>query len=183
MVGFSAALVAANARNVETFGTLEYWFSTIKVAAILGFIAVSAAVLGVGTTPEAGLVNFTAGRGFWYGGFSGMWFAVIVSIFSYLSIEMIVVAAGEADNPQQAVRAAFRSTVVRLIVFCLATLALIVATTPIDRILQGGSRFVTSMRALGIDAAGHILNFVVIVASLSAMNSQLYVSTRMMFSR
>lgn len=182
VVAFSGALVVANARNVATFGTLEYWFSAIKVAAIVAFIAVSAAVLVGGRAPAGGLANFTAAGGFWYGGLSGMWFAVIVSIFSYLSIEMIAVAAGEADDPQRAVSTAFRSTVARLIVFYLATLTLVIATTPVARILDGGSPFVTSMQALGIDAAGHVLNFVVIVASLSAMNSQLYVSTRMMFS-
>ncbi len=111
-----------------------------------------------------------------------MWFAVIVSIFSYLSIEMIAIAAGEAENPAVAVKKAFRVTIVRLFVFYIATLALILAIAPMDKILSGGSPFVTVMQVVKIPGADSVLNFVVIIAALSAMNSQLYVSSRMMFS-
>nr|WP_244302934.1 amino acid permease [Leucobacter coleopterorum] len=115
-------------------------------------------------------------------GLSGMWFAVIVSIFSYLSIEMIAIAAGEAKEPEKAVKKAFRATMFRLLVFYFLTLTLIVSIAPISEILAGGSPFVTVMQVIGIPYADSILNFVVIVAALSAMNSQLYISTRMMFS-
>src|SRR3546814_18558998 len=66
--------------------------------------------------------------------------------------------------------------------FCIATLALSLGIAPMDKILGGGSAFVTVMQVVKIPGADSVLNFVVIIAALSAMNSQLYVSSRMMFS-
>lgn len=179
---FSAALITVNAMNVKNFGTLEYWFSTIKVFAIIAFIVIAAWLVFFAGNGEYGFHNWTAEGGFMPNGWSGMWFAVIVSIFSYLSIEMIAVAAGEAKQPETAVKKAFKWTIFRLIVFYFLTLGLIISIAPVSQILEGGSPFVTVMRVIGIPFADSILNFIVIVAALSAMNSQLYISTRMMFS-
>ena len=182
VVLFSAVLIGVNAMNVKSFGTLEYWFSATKVFAILGFIVVAASLVFFSGNPEYGLHNWTADGGFMPNGLGGMWFAVIVAIFSYLSIEMIAVAAGEAKDPQTAVKKAFKATIFRLVVFYFLTLSLILAIAPMGDIMAGGSPFVTVMQVVGIPFADSILNFVVIVAALSAMNSQLYISTRMMFS-
>jgi L-asparagine transporter-like permease len=111
-----------------------------------------------------------------------MWAAVIVSIFSYLSIEMIAVAAGEAEDPHRAIVRAFRATGFRLAFFYLATLALIVAIVPWNEAGKGQSPFVTVMAATHVPAAAATVNFVILIAALSAMNSQLYITTRMMFS-
>ncbi|MFD9679337.1 amino acid permease [Rhodococcus sp. NPDC059969] len=182
IVLFSGVLIGVNMFNVKAFGTMEYWFSTIKVFAIVAFIVMAACVVFGSGNPDYGFHNYTSGGGFFPNGLSGMWFAVIVSIFSYLSIEMIAIAAGEAENPAVAVKKAFRVTIVRLFVFYIATLALILAIAPMDKILSGGSPFVTVMQVVKIPGADSVLNFVVIIAALSAMNSQLYVSSRMMFS-
>jgi L-asparagine transporter-like permease len=107
---------------------------------------------------------------------------VIVAIFSYLSIEMIAVAAGEAAQPEIAVTRAFRSTVLRLILFYLLTLALVLAIVPWTAAGVEESPFVRVIRALRVPGAAGIFNFVILVAALSAMNSQLYITTRMMFS-
>ena len=183
IVLFSGVLIGVNMFNVKAFGTMEYWFSTIKVFAIVAFIVMAAYVVFGSGNPDYGFHNYTGRWRIlpeWF--LSGMWFAVIVSIFSYLSIEMIAIAAGEAENPAVAVKKAFRVTIVRLFVFYIATLALILAIAPMDKILSGGSPFVTVMQVVKIPGADSVLNFVVIIAALSAMNSQLYVSSRMMFS-
>lgn len=182
VVLFSGVLIAVNAANVKSFGTLEYWFSVTKVFAIVAFIILATWLVFFAGKEEYGLHNWTAGAGFMPNGFAGTWFAVIVALFSYLSIEMIAIAAGEAKQPSVAVKQAFKVTFARLIVFYLLTLGLIISIAPVDQILAGGSPFVTVMQVIGIPFADSILNFVVIVAALSAMNSQLYVSTRMMFS-
>ncbi|WP_308159599.1 amino acid permease [Arthrobacter sp. ISL-65] len=182
VVLFSAVLIGVNALNVKAFGTLEYWFSSIKVFAIVGFVLLGAYVVFGSHKSGVGFHNYTTGGGFFPNGFSGMWFAVIVSIFSYLSIEMIAVAAGEAKNPEQAVKKAFKTTIVRLFLFYILTLALVLAIAPVSGIMAGSSPFVTVMQVIGIPGADSVLNFVVIIAALSAMNSQLYISTRMMFS-
>ncbi len=182
VIGFSAVLIAVNMFNVKAFGTLEYWFSSLKVFAIVAFIIIAAFLIFSNKESNYGFHNYSADGGFFMGGASGVWFAVIVAIFSYLSIEMIAVAAGEAKEPEIAVKKAFKVTIFRLFLFYILTLGLILAIAPVNAILEGGSPFVTVMQVVGIPYADSILNFVVIVAALSAMNSQLYVSTRMMFS-
>jgi L-asparagine transporter-like permease len=192
IVGFSALLVLVNARSVHVFGAIEYWFSAIKVTAIVLFIPLAASIVlrtpgalagpGGAAAAPAGFHNYTAHGGFFPHGLWGAWVAVIVAIFSYLSIEMIAVAAGEAAQPEIAVTRAFRATVLRLILFYLLTLALVLAIVPWTAAGVDESPFVKVMRALQLPAAAGIFNFVILVAALSAMNSQLYITTRMMFS-
>lgn len=180
---FSSALILTNAISVKAFGHFEYAFSAIKISAILAFILLGAWLVFGGTHPEYGFHHYVAHGGFLPHGLSGMWVAVIIAIFSYLSIEMIAVAAGEAEQPERAVKQAFRVTMVRLLVFYILTLALILAMLPWDRSGQGAeSPFVSVMQQVGIPGATGLINFVILVAALSAMNSQLYTTTRMMFS-
>ncbi|MBY0504967.1 MAG: amino acid permease [Bryobacteraceae bacterium] len=178
ILGFSAGLIGVNTANVKLFGRVEYLFSALKLAAIAVFILLGAALVLRGQ----GQGSYTVPDGFFPHGLRGMWVAVIVSIFSYLSIEMIAVAAGEAEDPRRAVISAFRSAVARLVIFYLLTLALILALVPWTAAGRGESPFVTVMRATGIPYAAGIVNFVLLAAALSAMNSQLYITTRMMFS-
>src|SRR6516162_895550 len=188
IVGFSALLVLVNARSVNVFGAIEYWFSAVKVTAIVLFILLATYIVFrapgtlAGASGAAGFHHYTAHGGFLPHGVWGAWVAVIVAIFSYLSIEMIAVAAGEAAQPEIAVPRAFRSTVLRLIIFYLLTLALVLAIVPWTSAGVDESPFVKVMRALQVPAAAGIFNFVILVAALSAMNSQLYITTRMMFS-
>jgi L-asparagine transporter-like permease len=171
-----------NAFRVSTFGTVEYWFSLVKITAILAFILLAAYVIVHDATGAMGLHNYTSHGGFLPRGIGGMWIAVIMAVFSYLSIEMIAVAAGEAAQPEVAVTRAFLSTVVRLVLFYILTLALMLAVLPWTQAGSSRSPFVAVMQTLHLPAAGAVMNFVILVAALSAMNSQLYITTRMMFS-
>ncbi|MEI1691537.1 amino acid permease [Acinetobacter nosocomialis] len=182
---FSLILLVVNAYSVKAFGLVEYWFSTIKVFAIIVFILLS---IGILTQSNQGMnqvvTNLRGHGGFFPNGFSGVWIGVIISIFSYLSIEMIAVAAGEAKDPEKAVKKAFKSTALRLILFYLLSLFLIVTLVPWTVLIgaDATSPFVMVMKIVGIPYTDSILNFIVIVAALSAMNSMLYISTRMLFS-
>jgi L-asparagine transporter-like permease len=189
IVAFSALLIVVNARSVNVFGAIEYGFSAIKVTAIMIFIVLAAyivlrapAIPAAGGAPVPGFHNYTAYGGFLPRGLWGAWVAVILALFSYFSIEMIAVAAGEAEQPEVAVTQAFRATVLRLILFYLLTLALVLAIVPWTAAGTEESPFVKVMRALAMPGAAGIFNFVILVAALSAMNSQLYITTRMMFS-
>ncbi|WDD92972.1 amino acid permease [Burkholderia sp. FERM BP-3421] len=191
IVGFSSVLVLVNALSVDVFGSIEYWFSVIKITAIVAFIVIAGYVVFVnpslvasadGGASAAGFRHYVDAGGFFPHGVWGMWVAVIVSIFSYLSIEMIAVAAGEARDPERAVTRAFRSTAVRLVLFYLITLALMMAIVPWTVAGRDESPFVKVMAAIHMPGAAGVINFVVLVAALSAMNSQLYITTRMMFS-
>lgn len=191
IASFSAALVLINTFSVKVFGVVEYWFSLIKIAAIVGFILLGAYVVFVaptsvaaigGTAQEAGFHLYTDHGGFFPHGVWGMWVAVIIAIFSYMSIEMIAVAAGEAKDPETAVTSAFRSTIVRLVLFYLLTLALMLAIVPWTEASHDKSPFIMVMEAMKIPGAAGVINFVVLVAALSSMNSLLYITARMMFS-
>jgi L-asparagine transporter-like permease len=182
IVGFSSALVVVNAFSVSTFGSVEYWFSLIKITAIVAFIVLAAHVISASSDEAVGFRNYTAFGGFLPRGIGGVWNAVIIAVFSYFSIEMIAVAAGEAAHPELAVRRAFRSTVARLILFYMLTLALMLAIIPWTRAGSTQSPFVLVMQISRLPAAAGVMNFVVLIAALSAMNSQLYITARMMFS-
>ncbi|GLZ88303.1 amino acid permease [Metapseudomonas resinovorans] len=183
MASFSAALVLANVLSVKVFGAIEYLFSLLKLCAIVAFILLGAWVIyGAPADSGIGFANYTNDRGFFPNGYWGTWVAVIVAFFSYLSIEMIAVAAGEAKDPKRAVTRAFRITVVRLVVFYLLTLALVLAILPWGQNNGGQSPFVTVMNATGVPFAGAVFNAVILIAALSAMNSQLYITSRLMFS-
>jgi AAT family amino acid transporter len=177
IVGFSSILIIVNALNVKVFGSIEYAFSTLKVTAIMVFI-----LLGGWLITGVGFGNYTAHGGFFPRGAWGMWVGVVVSIFSYFGIEMIAVAAGEAKDPKRAISKAYRSTVARLVIFYLLTLAIILALVPWMESGKGESPFVTVMARSHVPFAAAVINFVILVAALSAMNSQLYITARMMFS-
>ena len=188
--GFSASLVLVNAMNVRLFGAVEYGFSALKVSAICAFLCLGTWVLlaghhgpGTGAAP-VGFSNYIKFGGFLPKGLWGMWVAVLVSLFSYFSIEMIAVAAGEAREPRQAITRAFRATMLRLVLFYVLTLALILAIVPWTTIASGAgeSPFITVMRRTHIPGAAAVLNLVILIAALSAMNSQLYITARMLFS-
>ncbi|MEZ2740332.1 amino acid permease [Comamonas jiangduensis] len=179
---FSAVLIGINLRSVKVYGVAEYAFSAIKVAAIVAFVLIGAYVVFGAHIPGIGLQNYAVGGGFWAKGISGMWLGVIVAMFSYLGVEAIAVAAGEAQHPQKAVQSAMKTTVLRLVLFYLLTLALMLAIVPWTEAATQTSPFVRVMEIINIPYAAGVLNFVVLVAALSAMNSQLYATSRMMFS-
>ncbi len=183
ILGFSAALITINAIDVRLFGAIEYCFSALKILAILAFIVLGGwIVLTASRSSGIGFSNYTVYGGFFPKGPWGAWVGVVVSLFSYFSIEMIAVAAGEARDPQHAITRAFRATIGRLIFFYLLTLALILAIVPWTAARTDESPFVKVMEATHVPGAAGVINFVILIAALSAMNSQLYITTRMMFS-
>ena len=183
ILGFAAGLVAVNALSVRVFGSIEYVFSMNKIVAIVASILLGAWLLST-AAPDSpvGFANYTSDGGFMPNGLWGVWVAVIIALFSYFSVEMIAVAAGEAAKPERAIKSAFKATVFRLVLFYLLTLAVMLAIVPWREAGAGGSPFVSVMAATGIPYAAGIINFVILVAALSAMNSQLYGATRMLFS-
>lgn len=179
------AIFYVNSRSVANFGTAEYWLSIIKVSAVLAFILFGlAAILGLGT-PATGFANYTADGGPFPHGFSGVWMAVIMAIFSFVGIEIIAVTAGEAENPTVSVPRALRSMWLRLVLFYFLALGVILAVTPwshASAAVVTESPFVKVFSSFGLTAAAAIMNFVIISAAFSGMNTNLYLCTRMLFS-
>ncbi|WP_298674117.1 amino acid permease [uncultured Sphingomonas sp.] len=185
-IGFSGALLWLNSRPVRNFASVEYWLTVIKVTAIVLFIIVGGSrILGL-TGPSTGLHNVIGlPGGFMPNGFSGVWMGVLMALFSFLGLEFVVATAGEAENPREAIPAALRTMAARLFLFYILALFIILAFMPWT---QAGAKVVTQspfvrmFGAAGIPYAADAMNFVVAVAALSAMNTSLYLASRMLFS-
>src|ERR1700675_1455506 len=187
IVGISIALICVNARSVGNFGSFEYWFSMIKVVAIVFFVIFGLVLLtGLGPMPAIGLRNYTAHGGFLPTGLKGVWMAMVFVIFSYIGTEVVAVTAGEAKDPETAVPRAMRSMVTRLILFYVGAIVVLIGIVPWNRIQPGSdvtaSPFVKVFQLIGVPAAAAIVNFVVITAAASSMNCNLYLVSRMIFS-
>ncbi|HSC45110.1 MAG TPA: amino acid permease [Candidatus Acidoferrum sp.] len=179
---FSVALVAINTLSIEDFGSIEYWFAMIKVVTILAFLVLGAMLLlGIGF-PRIGAANFTAHGGFMPHGWSGVGLGVVMAIFSFLGLEIVGTTAGEAADPKTAVPQALRRTLGWLAVFYLGGLALVVGIVPWTEIGLGQSPFVRVFERVGIPAASHVMNFVVLTAALSSALANLYFCSRLLFS-
>jgi AAT family amino acid transporter len=189
VAAISAGLAAINTAHVSRFGEFEYWFALIKVVAILAFIAVgSALILGIGPSPAIGVSNlFNGPGGFLPHGWRGVWLAMTLVITSYMGVEVIAVTAGEAEHPETSIPRAMRTMVLRLIIFYVLAIGIMLMMTPWSEIGEGGrgitgSPFVRAFALAGIPYAAGAMNLVVISAALSSANSNLYLTTRMLFS-
>jgi AAT family amino acid transporter len=187
VVSVSAALVALNSMQVNRLGEFEYWFAMIKVAAIVAFIIVGLSlILGVGSRHPIGLANLTQHGGFLPMGWKGVWLSLTITVTSYMGVEIIAVTAGEAQHPEVSIPHAMRSIVWRLILFYVLAIAIMVTMVPWSQTrgssALSGSPFVTAFAAARIPFAAAIMNFVVLTAALSSVNTNLYLSTRMLFS-
>jgi AAT family amino acid transporter len=189
VAGASVVLIAINTARVSRFGEVEYWFALVKVVAILAFIIVGLLlVAGIGPLPAAGFHNLTGGPGgFLPNGWTGVWLALTLVITSYMGVEVVAVTAGEAENPETSIPRAMRTMVLRLIIFYIMAITVMLMMTPWNRIGEGGggitgSPFVRAFATIGIPYAAGVMNLVVISAALSSANSNLYLTTRMLFS-
>ncbi|MGA7907244.1 MAG: amino acid permease [Candidatus Sulfotelmatobacter sp.] len=187
VAGASLGLVAINALQVGRFGEFEYWFALIKVSAILIFIFIGTAlIVGFGARPALGLSNLVSHGGFLPFGFKGVWLALTLALTSYMGVEVIAVTAGEARNPEHSIPRAMRTIVLRLIFFYVLAIVAMLAMTPWNRDVTGsgitGSPFVSAFSGVGIPYAASVMNMVVITAALSSCNTDLYLTTRMLFS-
>lgn len=181
----SICLIAVNTLQVGRFGEFEYWFALIKVVAIIVFIVLGAAlILGSGPKPAIGFSNLTAHGGFLPFGWKGVWLALTLAITSYMGVEVIAVTAGEAQDPRESIPRAMRTIVFRLVIFYVFAIAIMLAMTPWNETGSGltASPFVLALSSVGIRYAAGIMNLVVITAALSSANTDLYLTTRMLFS-
>jgi len=183
----SSALVALNSMQVNRLGEFEYWFAMIKVAAIVAFIIVGLALIfGVGGRHAIGLANLTQHGGFLPAGWKGVWLSLTITVTSYMGVEIIAVTAGEAQHPEVTIPRAMRNIVYRLIGFYVLAIAIMVTMVPWNQTgsssALSGSPFVTAFAAAHIPFAAAIMNFVVLTAALSSVNTNLYLATRMLFS-
>ncbi len=184
---FAAVVFTVNAISARVFGETEFWFSLVKVAAIVALIILGgSALLGFhpfaqGDYPHL-FSNFSTSDGLFPHGLSGIVVTALAAFYAFSGSELIGVAAGETADPARAIPQAIRTTVVRLLLFFVGSIVVIAATIPFDQVGLDESPFVTVFSRIGVPYAADIMNFVIITALLSAGNSGLFSCARMLFS-
>jgi histidine transporter len=180
-------LAALNLLSVKVFGELEFWFTLVKVAAIIAMIAGGGAILAFGfqnggtSTAAPGLGNLVEHGGLFPNGFEGLLASFAVVMFAFGGIETIGITAGEAADPKKVIPKAVNTVPVRVLLFYVLTLGVLMSLFPWNEVGSNGSPFVQIFSGLGIPAAPHILNAVVITAALSAINSDIFGAGRILF--
>ena len=185
---FAAILFTLNAISARVFGEAEFWFSLVKVLAIVALIVLGAAAI-FGFTPLSSehppallLSNFETGEGLFPNGFSGVIVTALAVFYAFSGSELIGVAAGETKDPAKNIPRALRSTVLRLLILFVGAIAVIAAIIPWQEAGLTSSPFVDVFQYVGVPFAPDIMNFVIITALLSAGNSGLFSCARMLFS-
>lgn len=183
---FTVILFGLNAISAKAFGEAEFWFSSLKVLAILFFIGLGgAAWFGwidmAAERPATLFANFTA-NGWFPNGALGVLTTMIAVNFAFQGTELIGVAAGESSDPEKSIPKAIRNTVWRTFIFFVLSITIIGALIPYESASGISSPFIMVFDAIGIPYAADLMNIVVLTALLSVGNSGLYAATRMLWS-
>lgn len=179
----TVSLTMTNLFSVKSFGEFEYWFALIKVAAIVLFLILGLSVI-IGIYPGIAspeVSNLLGNGGFFPTGISSVLIGITVVIFSFMGTEIVAIAAGESEQPEKSVRIATNSVVWRILIFYIGSIAIVVTLLPWDSANILVSPFVAVLDYIGIPAAAQIMNFVVLTAVLSCLNSALYANSRMLY--
>ena len=175
-------LTLTNLISVRSYGEFEFWFASIKVAAITVFLFLASLfVLGMWPGAAFDLGNLTAHGGFAPNGLVPVLTGAVAATGFYFGAEIVTIAAAEAAEPERAVARATNSVITRVLVFYVGSVLLVVTVLPWNSAGMA-TPYVSALQVLGIPAAAQIMNAIVLTAVLSALNSGLYASSRMLFA-
>ncbi|WP_423363611.1 amino acid permease [Mycoplasma sp. P36-A1] len=185
-----AILVGLNSLSVKLFGEIEFWFAIIKIVAIIALILVGAYLIftGLQYTSSNGEVihasfsNIISRHGLFPKGIKGFLISFQMVCFAFAGIEMIGLTAGETADPEKSLPKAVNSIPIRIILFYVGALAIIMSIYPWDIVDPTQSPFVKVFMAAGIASAATAINFVVLTSAMSACNSAVFSTSRMVFS-
>jgi lysine-specific permease len=187
---FLVLMFGLNYLSVRGYGESEYWFSMIKVTTVISFIIVGfLLVLGVFTGEPVGLSNLTIGEAPFRGGMLAIFGVFMAAGFSFQGTELVGVAAGESENPRDNVPRAIKQIFWRILLFYIMGLLVIGLLIPYsnESLIGGGleniskSPFTIVFERAGLAVAAAFMNAVILTAVLSAGNSGMYASTRVLW--
>jgi len=182
-IALMVVLTAVNLASARSYGEFEFWFASIKVAAILVFIVVGAGwLLGVGNPSSPGFSHLTAHGGFMPHGWTAILTGVVTVIFSMVGAEIVTVAAAESAESNQAMARLAANVVLRILLFYVLAMLLVLCVVPWTDFRAVDSTFAVTLERMGIPAAATIMNVVVMTAVLSCLNSGVYVTARVLFA-
>jgi GABA permease len=181
-LGLMTIMTGVNLMSARSYAEFEFWFASIKVAAILAFIVIAASFAFGWTAPTgatfANLVN--------YGGFAPRgWIAVLAAaptvFFAMTGAEITTVAAAESAQPGRAIAKMTTTVIWRILIFYVVSVFLIVSVVPWNAVRSGESPFTLALNTMHVPWAGTIMSFIILTAVLSCLNSAFYVSSRVLF--
>ena len=180
-------LTATNLYSVSSYGEFEFWFASIKVAAIIIFIVLAIVFLiGLFPTNSPGFSNLYAKGGFFPHGGLAMFSGIVTVIFAFVGAEIVTIAAAESNEPEEGVARATNAVIYRVLLFYVVSVFFVVCVLPWNTpfssqaVLQ--SPFTLALERMGIPGSGTLMNLVVLTAVLSVLNSSLYTTSRMLFA-
>ena len=181
-IGLMSVMTGVNLMSARSYAEFEFWFASIKVAAIIVFIAIAASYAFGWTAPHGA----TFGNLVDHGGFTPHgWVAVLAAVptvfFAMTGAEITTIAAAESAQPGRAVARMSTTVIWRILIFYVISLFLIVSVTPWDTVRSGESPFTLALNAMHVPWAGNIMSVIILTAVLSCLNSAFYVSSRVLF--
>ena len=188
---FLTLLVLLNALSARAYGEGEFWFALIKVVTVVVFLVLGVLIIfGIMGGKSPGFENWTKGEAPFVDGGLGILAIFMVAGFSFQGTELVAVAAGETENPEQTVPKAIRTIFWRILLFYIGTIAVIgfLVSYMDPNLLRNDetdvaySPFTLVFDRAGIAAAASVINAVILTSILSAGNSGLYASTRMLYA-
>ncbi|MDX3385641.1 amino acid permease [Streptomyces niveiscabiei] len=179
---FMVVFCGMNLAAVKNFGEFEFWFAALKVGAIslflvLGVLAIAGLLPGTDAPGTANLTDLVPNGG------EGFVIGLLATVFAYGGLETVTIAAAESEDPVRGVASAVRTAMWRIALFYVGSMAVIVTLVPWDskEVTEKGP-YVAALDHLGIPGAGQLMNVIVLVALLSAMNANIYGASRMAYS-
>jgi L-asparagine transporter-like permease len=181
-LGLMAVMTGVNLMSARSYGEFEFWFSSIKVAAIVAFILMALAY-ACGWTSPAGptFANLTSHGGFAPHGIIAVLAGAVTVYFSLTGAEITTVAAAESKEPARAVAQMGSSVIVRILTFYVGSIFLILAVVPWDAVKVGESPFTLALTTMGFHWASFAMSVIILTAVLSCLNSAFYVCSRVLF--
>ena len=177
-----AIMTAVNLLSARAYGEFEFWFSSIKVSAIIAFILVAGAhAFGLVGETAPGFSHLFAHGGFAPYGMLAALAAVTTVIFSMMGAEIVTIAAVESAEPARAVARMSSSVIIRILLFYVGSLLMVLCLVPWDRVVPGESPFTLALDTLDIPYASTIMAWIILTAVLSCLNSAFYVCSRVLF--
>jgi len=181
-VALMTVMTAVNLMSARSYAEFEFWFASIKVAAIIAFITIAASYAFGWTAPHgATFANLVDHGGFTPHGWIAVLAAVPTVFFAMTGAEITTIAAAESAQPGQAVARMSTTVILRILVFYVGSVFFIVSVTPWDRVVSGESPFTLALNIMHVPWAGGIMSAIILTAVLSCLNSAFYVSSRVLF--
>ncbi|HUQ10430.1 MAG TPA: amino acid permease [Steroidobacteraceae bacterium] len=187
-LGLMVLLTAVNLASARSYGEFEFWFASIKVAAIVVFIIVAAGwLMGVGHASTGGaaspgISNLTAHGGFAPFGWAAILTGITTVIFSMVGAEIVTVAAAESAESNKTMSRLAANVILRILLFYIIAIGLILCVVPWTQFKGGDSSFALALDRIGIPGAATAMNVIVLTAVLSCLNSGVYVTARVLFA-